>query len=66
MRQGKFVDKEIDPYNEEWNFETSDENFKTPFSSVQPPKSRFVQSKWERLAVSKIRQAIKKGWMKTP
>ena len=55
MRQGKFVDKEIDPYNEEWNFETSDENFKTPFSSVQPPKSRFVQSKWERLAVSKIR-----------
>ena len=68
MRQGKFVDKNIDPYNEEWNFERNDhkELFVTGFNGNNYlPKRGFIPSKWERLKVSKFIQAMKKGWMKT-
>jgi len=36
-----------------------------PFSEGGEKKSRFVQSKWERLKISKYMKALKKGWMKT-
>lgn len=36
-----------------------------PFSAAPERKSRFVQSKWERLKISKYREALRKGWMKT-
>lgn len=57
MRQGKFVDKNIDPYNEEWNFERNDhkELFVTGFNGNNYlPKRGFIPSKWERLKVSKF------------
>jgi len=36
-----------------------------PFNSGNEPKRRFQPSKWERLKVSKMVQALKKGWLKT-
>jgi len=56
MRAGKFVDKNIDPYNEEWNFERNDHPnlFITGFNGNNYlPKRGFIPSKWERLRVSK-------------
>lgn len=68
VRQRKFADANIDPF-EDWNHEIeTKEDFIHPFNtgfSHREPKRRFVQSKWERLTISKYIRAMKKGWMKT-
>jgi ribosome biogenesis protein ERB1 len=64
VREGKFADSSIDPY-EPFNYEVESKDFIHPLSSGPEPKRRFVPSKNERLIVSKYVQALKKGWMKT-
>ena len=64
VRQGKFADAEIDPF-EPFNYEIESKDFIHPLSGAPEPKRRFIPSKWERLRVSKYIQALKKGWMKT-
>lgn len=64
VREGKFADTSIDPY-EPFNYEIESKDFIHPLSGAPEPKRRFVMSKWEKLRISKYVQALKKGWMKT-
>lgn len=64
VREGKFADRDIDPY-EPFDYEIESKDFIHPLNGVPEPKRRFVPSKWERLKVSKYVQALKKGWMLT-
>ena len=67
LRSGKFVDKSINPYDEEWKFDNLNPDEKTPLNAENYlPKRSFIPSKWERLRISKFRQAMKAGRMKTP
>ena len=52
VRQGKFADADIDPFDFQIEFD-NEKKFIHPFNSDQP-KRRFQPSKWERLKVSKI------------
>ena len=62
VRSGKYAEK-FDP--EDYTIEIDNEKkFIHPFS-VNEPKRRFQPSKWERLRVNKMVQALKKGWLKT-
>ena len=63
MRQGKWADKTIDPYDT--YFEVNTPGMIHPFNAATTPKRSFIPSKWERLKVQKYVQALKKGWMKT-
>jgi ribosome biogenesis protein ERB1 len=62
VRSGKFADKDVDPFD--FHIEFEHKEMIHPFNSDEP-KRRFQPSKWERLKVNKIVQALKKGWMKT-
>jgi ribosome biogenesis protein ERB1 len=48
VREGKFADSSIDPY-EPFNYEVESKDFIHPLSSGPEPKRRFVPSKNERL-----------------
>lgn len=64
VRTGQFADKDVDPFR--WDhFQDKHPEMMHPFSEGGEKKSRFVQSKWERLKISKYMKALKKGWMKT-
>ena len=63
VRAGQFADKDIDPFDFQIEFEHKE--MIHPFNSGNEPKRRFQPSKWERLKVSKMVQALKKGWLKT-
>jgi ribosome biogenesis protein ERB1 len=63
VRTGQFADAEIDPFDFQIEFD-NEKKFIHPFNNDEP-KRRFQPSRWERLKVSKIIQALKKGWMKT-
>ena len=66
MRQGRWADADIDPYDENAQIVSADNKmYIHPFNAAQTPKRSFIPSKWERLRVSKYAQALKKGWMKT-
>ena len=62
VRSGKYADKDIDPFD--FSIEFEHKEMIHPFNSDEP-KRRFQPSKWERLKINKIVQALKKGWMKT-
>ena len=67
IRQGKFAEKSVAVHEQEWDFDILNPEEKQPYSSdLYLPKRRFVESKWERLRISKYINAMKKGWMKTP
>lgn len=62
VRSGKYADADIDPFDFYLEFEHKE--MMHPFNNDEP-KRRFQPSKWERLKINKIVQALKKGWMKT-
>ena len=53
VRQGKFADKSIDPF-EDFNYEVKNKDMIHPFQMGYAPKRSFIPSKWERLKVSKF------------
>ena len=59
------ADASIDPTTRWDHFQDHYPEMMHPFSNGGENKARFVQSKWERLKISKYMQALKKGWMKT-
>jgi ribosome biogenesis protein ERB1 len=63
VRSGKYADADIDPYDTYIEFEHKE--MIHPMQSGNEPKRRFQPSKWERLKVNKLVQALKKGWLKT-
>ncbi len=63
IRHGKFADTDtLDP--NKYMVEFDDPDFKFPMNNAEPPKSRFVPSKWERQKVMKLVHAIRMGWLK--
>lgn len=67
VRSGKFAEKSIANAEDEWDFDILNPDHRTSYQSDKYlPKRRFVESKWERLRISKYINAMKKGWMKTP
>lgn len=54
VRAGKFADASIDPYAD-FDVQFENKNDIHPFSGgMHEPKSRFVQSRWERLKITKF------------
>lgn len=64
VREGKFADPNIDPF-EDFDYRIDSKDFIHPLNGVADPKRRFVPSKNERNRVSKYVVALKKGLMKT-
>jgi len=63
IRKGKYADVEkLDP--NQYMVEFDDPDFKFPMNNAEPPKSRFIPSKWERQKVIKLVHAMRMGWIK--
>lgn len=64
VRSGRYADAEIDPFDGPV-IEFEHKEMMHPMQAGYEPKRRFQPSKWERLKVNKLVQALKKGWLKT-
>lgn len=59
IRAGKFANRAIAENDYSVEYEWNEGHL--PLSSAPPPKRRFLPSKWERIKVNKIVQAIRLG-----
>ena len=63
LEEHQYADQSYDPYQPFEDFFTKTLQ-KTPLSAAPEPKSRFIESKWERQKIMKIVLAIRKGFIK--
>jgi ribosome biogenesis protein ERB1 len=66
IKSGKAYTKKIDENAYRYELSTADQKrFIHPFDAADPPKRRFMPSKFERIKINKLVHAIQRGWLKT-